>query len=266
MKDNEKNQAIAWKKIIPFCDSCAFLWLNCLGVFALRLVLMAMLVFCATAQAQEELTAGQWVRKGNEYLAARNFDSAIDAYGKAISLDPQNATAYNNRGFVYTHHKGKFDLAIADFNKAIQLSPQFAEAYNNRGFALYNTGRHDPAIADFDRAIQLNPRYTQAHNNRGFAYHNKGRLDLAIADYTKSIQFNPQNAIAYINRGSIYHDTGQYELALRDFNKALELEPQNIGALEGRRKTLERLSQKAAEEARTTKGGQPKGAGQALQQ
>ena len=209
--------------------------------FALRLVLIAMLVFCVPAKAQENLTASQWVKKGNEYLAAKNFDGAIDAYGKAISIDPQYASAYNNRGFVYTHHKGKYDLAIADFNKAIQLNPKFTEAYNNRGFALYNAGQHDLAIADFDRAIQLNPRYAQAHNNRGFAHYNKGRLDLALADYGKSIQFNPQSAIAYCNRASIYHDTGQYDLALRDFNKALEIEPQNQAAVEGRRKALERL-------------------------
>jgi Flp pilus assembly protein TadD len=44
---------------------------------------------------------------------------------------------------------------MADYNQAIKLDPEFASAYNNRGFAYDKKGDTDRAIADFTRAIKL---------------------------------------------------------------------------------------------------------------
>ena len=55
-------------------------------------------------------------------------DAAFGEFDKAISLDPKNTFAYNNRGYAYLK-KGDFDRAIADFNEAIGLDPKLASAY-----------------------------------------------------------------------------------------------------------------------------------------
>ena len=45
-------------------------------------------------------------------------------------MNPNNSSAYNNRGSVKTK-LGNYDLAIEDYNKAIELNPNCAQAYLN---------------------------------------------------------------------------------------------------------------------------------------
>ena len=69
--------------------------------------------------------------------------------------------------------KGDYDRALQDYTKVIQLNPDDASAYNNRGGAYYLKEEYKPAIVDFTKAIQLKPDYAEAYNNRGVAYHLK---------------------------------------------------------------------------------------------
>src|SRR3989338_6791372 len=69
--------------------------------------------------------ASQWFEKGYQHILNKEHDSAIEAYTKAIALDPNDALAYNNRGAAYAN-KGQYDRAIEDYNKAIALNPNDA--------------------------------------------------------------------------------------------------------------------------------------------
>jgi len=48
--------------------------------------------------------------------------------------------------------------AIADYTRAITLDPKNVNAYNNRGTEKQNAGDIAGALADFSRAIETNPR------------------------------------------------------------------------------------------------------------
>ena len=49
------------------------------------------------------------------------------------------AVAHNNRGDAYVA-QGNLDAAINDFDQAISLNPDFARPFNNRGFAYPRKG------------------------------------------------------------------------------------------------------------------------------
>src|SRR3989344_2576025 len=138
------------------------------------------------------------------------------------ALNPNDAEAYNNRGFNY-YLSGDIDRAIEDYNKAIAINPDSVEAYNNRGFAYHKKGQYDMAIEDFNKAITLNPNDAEAYYIRGLAYHNNGQYDKAIEDFNKAIALDPNNAEAYHNRGVIYYSNGQYDKAISDFQKACDM-------------------------------------------
>ena len=148
--------------------------------------------------------------RGNTYGIKDDVDRAISDYSKAIELNPEYATAYNNRGIAYSH-KSAYDRAIEDYNKAIGLNPEYDLAYNNRGTVYHFQKEYDRAIADYSQAIGLNPDYATAYNNRGNAYSHKGAYDRAIVDYSQAIGLNPDYATAYNNRGNAYRRKGAYD-------------------------------------------------------
>jgi tetratricopeptide (TPR) repeat protein len=54
--------------------------------------------------------------------------------------------------------KGDLDGAIADYSKAISLNPQYADAYRNRGNAKRKKGDLNGASADLNQAVKLSAK------------------------------------------------------------------------------------------------------------
>ena len=175
-------------------------------------------------EEDRQLQARAWFSIGYLRSVGEGIDlgAAIDAYTKAIELDPTLAVAYSNRG------SAKDDLgqpadALADFDRAIELAPTLASAYSNRGNAKRSLGQPADALADYDQAIELNPTYGAAYNNRGLTKHDLGQPVAALADIDRAIELNPTFAEAYDSRGLAKHALGRIAEAREDFEKALVL-------------------------------------------
>ena len=190
-------------------------------------------VQAAVTRNEEVLTSAQWFERGYEFSIHKDYDSAIEAYTKAITLNPSASEAYFNRGLAY-YRKGQYYQAIADYDQVIILAPQDSQAYTNRGCAYYANGQYDRAIADFDQAISLDSHSSEAYYNRGDAYDQKGQYDRALADYDRAIALDPRNSKAYNNRGFTYSNKGQYDRAIADFDQAIALDPSNAIAYSNR--------------------------------
>jgi TonB family protein len=163
------------------------------------------------------------IKQGDASRQKGDFDQAIAAYNKALSINPQLAEAYFVRGIAW-RYKGDNDRAIADFNQALSINPQYAGAYNNRGIAWRNKGDFDRAIADYTQALRINPQDAGAYYNRGNTWGYKGNLDLAIADYNQALSINPRLAEAYTGRGNAWRNKGDHDRSIADYNEALRLE------------------------------------------
>ena len=183
--------------------------------------------------SEKELRAELAFQHGNVLMMIGQINSAIEHYSHAITLNPDNADAYNNRGIAY-NIKGDSDQAIPDYTKAIELKPYYAAAYTNRGAAYSNRGEFDRAIADHTKAIELKPDYAAAYTNRGTTYRNKGEFDLAVADHTKAIELKPDYAAAYTNRGAAYSNRGEFDRAIVDCNTAIRFNPNYAEAYNNR--------------------------------
>ena len=162
-----------------------------------------------------------------------NAEAAIDAYDKAISIDPTRVAAYTNRGSAKAY-LGRYQDAIADHDRAIQLKPDLAEAYNNRGSAKTKLELYNEAIADHDRAIQLKPDLAEAYNNRGNAKTGLGRYNEAIADHNRAIRLKSDFAEAYNNRGNAKSKLERYDKAIADYDKAVRFKPDYAEAYSNR--------------------------------
>ena len=75
-------------------------------------------------------------------------------FTKAIELNPHQANAYHNRGWI-KNAKGDLDGAFADYSKAIELNPQNAKAFHGRGNLNYNLRHFAAALDDFRKECEL---------------------------------------------------------------------------------------------------------------
>jgi len=153
-----------------------------------------------------------------------DLDHAITNYNQAVTLQPNLAKAYNNRGVIYGA-KGKLDRAIEDCDRAIALQPNLAMAYSNRGNAYLFKDDFNHAIADYDQAVAIQPDCAQFYVNRCFAYNAKGEFDHAIEDCNRAITLQPDLATAYSGRGSVYLSQRDADHAITDYNQAIALQP-----------------------------------------
>jgi tetratricopeptide (TPR) repeat protein len=120
-----------------------------------------------------------------------------------------------------------YPSAVAEYTQAITLDPNFAEGYNNRGLAYYRLSDRAPdqtfldkAITDYNSALQLRPDYVNALTNRAIARLDKGDVDGAIADTTRAIELDPQDDSAYMFLGNAFHRKGNWFGAMRNWLQA----------------------------------------------
>jgi tetratricopeptide (TPR) repeat protein len=138
-----------------------------------------------------DVKTSSWVEKGVALVIEGKYNEAIEAFNKAIELNPKDAVAYNNRGAAYGQI-GNYKQQIEDSSKALQLNPKDAVAFNNRGVAYGELGNYEQEIEDCTKAIELNPKLAVAYYHRGVAYQKLGNRKQAIKDKSKAYALNPR--------------------------------------------------------------------------
>ena len=118
-------------------------------------------------------------------------DSAIQAYGQAIALMPDDVDALMSRGHVLAKQK-RTSEALADFTKATRLAANNPDAWNNLGNVLLDLQRETEAVAAYDKALNLRPGFAQVWFNRGKALGALERYTEAAESYEKALALNPK--------------------------------------------------------------------------
>jgi tetratricopeptide (TPR) repeat protein len=109
---------------------------------------------------------------------------AIEYYGRAVALQPNNTRLYSRIGRAYTN-LGNTDAAIASFNKVIAADPHNAEAL--RGLATaYRYQDLDRALAYAQEAAAADPRDSESLDYLGLLFRDKLRIGDAIDSHLKA--------------------------------------------------------------------------------
>jgi tetratricopeptide (TPR) repeat protein len=174
------------------------------------------------AQREAPLAAGQAEHEAR--MAERNAPSE-----KARQAERAEARALAARADAL-QRKARLQEAVQAYRKAIDLDPKLATAHNNLGLALQAQGRLQEAVVAYRQAILLEPDNTEAHTNLGNALKAKGDFEGAIACYRRAIAADPKDAQAHTNLGIALHVRGNLEGAAASFRKAIALDPKNAGA------------------------------------
>jgi tetratricopeptide (TPR) repeat protein len=103
-------------------------------------------------------------RYGKGYLLQSMglFKEAMLTYDELIILDSTLSTPHYNKGFIYLTEYDSLERAIDAFKKAIELEPTYAEAYYNLGLTYEFLSDFNNAKLNYQQALKLNPTYDLA--------------------------------------------------------------------------------------------------------
>ena len=103
-------------------------------------------------------TDGCVCKLDNDYI------SIIAKYDNAISRNYSDVIGWNDRGALFGE-KCCFDEALRSFKEAISINPNLAEPWYNKGVLLYEEESLE-ALECFNQSVKINPKFAEAWFNR----------------------------------------------------------------------------------------------------
>jgi tetratricopeptide (TPR) repeat protein len=185
---------------------------------------------------------------GVAYADNKDYQSAADAFEKAVWLQPTSPVALNNLGLMLARLQ-RTEEAREAFNKAKSLSGDTAEAvaayYTNLGDAQFYANRLDEAEQTYSVAIGT-PIMSSATVSRGAAknlypaclglarvYLAKKNYDSAKHCFETAESLDRQYAEPHLGLGDLFFAMAKYADARAEYNQALNRDLGNAEALSG---------------------------------
>jgi len=127
------------------------------------------------------------------------IEQAIEAYEKAIQLNPNAAGALVNLGTI-EYRRGKYRSAEDYYLRAASVDPKYPLAQFNLGNLYDEIGNAPGAEEHYDRALELNPNYADAHFNKALLCERQGDVMGAVRHWTHYLRLDSTSSWADIAR------------------------------------------------------------------
>ena len=141
------------------------------GYIAVALILGLGLLFggCAGAMAgfQRSFQAQRAYEAGLSQYKAKEFPAAVQAFRRAVELDPRLDDAEAHLAWSY-YHAGNYSMATKHFRQTIARQPEWPGLYDGLGWSRYRLERYQLALEAFREAVAMDPAYRDA--GVGLAY------------------------------------------------------------------------------------------------
>ncbi|MFQ5897702.1 MAG: tetratricopeptide repeat protein [Candidatus Methylomirabilia bacterium] len=112
------------------------------------------------------------------------WDEAVEAYARAVAIDPSYAAAWNNLGLLQ-HRLGRHEAAAECYQSALGSDASCFQAAYNLGSLHEDLGELSQAVSWYRRALELNPEYADAHFNLAGALGRAGRGEEAVEHWRR---------------------------------------------------------------------------------
>jgi tetratricopeptide (TPR) repeat protein len=119
-------------------------------------------------------------------------EEAIQAYQRAVELDPASAGAAVNLGTIYFHLRN-WDQAERNYRRALEADPQYALAHFNLGNLFDEKGDRAQALLHYMMALRLDPDYSDAHYNLALLYQTSGQVMRAVRHWKVYLRLDPSS-------------------------------------------------------------------------
>lgn len=128
--------------------------------------------------------------RGNEFLAKKEFQTAVDWYTQAIQFDPSNHVYYSNRSAAYLSMNYK-DSALKDAKECVRVNPNWSKGYSRVGAAYHSMMKYDEAIKAYDEGLHVDPGNAALQQAKDDALLAKNGPEPSQNDFMQQLMRNP---------------------------------------------------------------------------
>ena len=181
-----------------------------------------------SAKPVDKDAARQHNARGLQFSKADQFTQAIQAYARAVQLDPQNAVYHYN---LATAHRrdGNLHQALQEALLAESLDATDADFPVLVGRIQYSLKHYKEAATAFERAIHLSPHKASLYGELGEIYFDQGDAVSAVQAFLDAAQREPNNPLYPFRLAYIFYKAGMFDEAQLLVQEAVKLAP-DLGA------------------------------------
>jgi len=172
-----------------------------------------------------------WVRLIRLYLMAEKYEQALISVDKVIQKNKNLPSLYLIRGEL-CHRLGRIDEAVDAFQKAIELNPEDVLGYSALLELQEDTNDLVAAIDIYKRMIEKRPNSALLHYQLGLTYARIKNNTLAITELEKALELDPRMIRAQYILALLYIDENQLPNAAQFLEQYLQKKPEDIKAWE----------------------------------
>ncbi len=165
-----------------------------------------------------------------------------DPKTQSVPHPEEAAERFFQRGLMLEETGAPVQEAIDAYQRAIELNPQAAGALVNLGTIYYRLKKLKEAETHYRRAVEADREYPLAHFNLGNLYEEQQQVEPARQHYQAALRLNAQYADAHFNLALLCERTGEPMKAVSHWKAYLKLDGTSTWSKTARRQ-LERLTQ-----------------------
>lgn len=157
-------------------------------------------------------------RLGQHFHAFRLLDAALECYGDAGGLAPEDRRWAYYRG-VILHQQGLFEAAVEDFQRALELGSRDVPTLVRLGNAQIELDRLDAARESFTAALELDEVSAPAFAGLGTVAQLEGDFEAARGALERALEIQPGATALNYPLAQVYRRLGSVEAATRQLVK-----------------------------------------------
>ena len=167
-----------------------------------------------------DLLAGDWARRDQDLVQAREF------YSAALELDPGNLLALVGLG-IANRQGGALPEAREALERGLAINPRVYSLQFELGLVCQDQTRFAEAAVHFEIAAQLAPGRRMPWRFAGSAMLRVGRMDDALRCFQRAAALGDRSVATQVNLASLLFQKRAYQQAMPHFDIAIEVEPNN---------------------------------------
>lgn len=185
----------------------------------------SMFTYSAQQNAQRETNALRALNTGLQQFSARNYESAISSFKRAIRMAPTADSALNAYDYMARAHltRGETQAGIDAYIQALKIAPNRDDLHSRLGNVYTSQNRFEEARAEYELAVKYNPSAANRYS-LGQGFLGAGQYDEAIQQFEQVRRMDAKNPYGYFGLGQTYGKQGKHDEAIAAFKSAIGIQ------------------------------------------